>query len=196
MNNKSQNNLLKIRAIPITLTVLVLFILNNTVIFAQIQYTKSFTDKLNKANLLFYKPADTWFHLIPMEEDDFFEYDLVIESDDGDIEMRYMIHPWKERDEDEIPHILAMNVAMEAASNDEKHLLKISPIDNVELKNTYNADWGMIVNFKPKSSLSNKQYGRLLALFSENKGNVHVIYLFDPPAEGSYKFMQAVEFKE
>ena len=54
-------------------------------------YTYSFTEALKQHGLEFFKPVENWLHVAGPREDGYLDYDLVLENDINDFEVRYRI---------------------------------------------------------------------------------------------------------
>jgi len=135
---------------------------------------------LDKGMLLFNKPVEGWFKPIPLLQDEFFKYDLVLQHTDDDLEMRCIIEPaYKSNLKNNYPHLLAMRNALSAANNQESNKMIIQKISAASLDSMFNADWGLMVDFIPKKSLTDKTYGKLLSLFAEDKSRLFVFFFFN-----------------
>jgi hypothetical protein len=146
----------------------------------QLLYTRHFTKMLDKGMLLFNKPVEGWFKPIPLIQDEFFKYDLVLQHTDDDLEMRCIIEPThKSKVKNNYPHLLAMKNALSAASNNEANEMVIQKLSAASLDSLYNADWGLMVDFIPKKTLTNKSYGKLLSLFAEDKSRLFVFFFYN-----------------
>lgn len=176
--------------------ILVIFSLCN--LQGQLNYTRHFTKKLSKGFLEFYEPTESWFKPIPLSKDDFMKYDLVLLHTDLELEIRCIIEPVHKASHDKaFPHINSMAYASTLASNNPEFDMVSTSMDSIELDSIYHADWGSWIDFKPKSSLTDKANGRILSLFAENKSRVHLIFLYDAESyEIPEHLMQMLRFEQ
>ena len=101
------------------------------------------------------------------------------------MEIRYTILPAKQnKPSTQIPHVEFMRVISSIAPNDEGDTpVTVHTLPEQALKKEFNAHWGSVAYFKPKPEFSDKKHCRFLSLFSEDKGTIHIFYLFDEPSK-------------
>lgn len=134
-------------------------------------YTKSFQQKLEKFNLEYLQPDDIWLHPVPFT-DELDDYDLVLYSEDQDIEVRYIF-----RDEtspialSSLPHLEFYRSIIDFASNElDANEIIIQDMLTETAQNKYNADWCLTANFTPKESVSSFPYGTILGIYKKDIG--------------------------
>ena len=143
-------------------------------------FTKSFDKKLKKYDLEYYQPTDIWLHPVPYQ-DEYDEYDMVLYSEDQDVEVRYLF-----RDSSSplalssMPHFEFYRSILDFASNEEEDnqiaIQDMLPETALEL---YNADWCLTAEFTPKASVSNMPKGRILGIYKEGSGLIFCVIFFD-----------------
>ena len=147
---------------------------------SQLMYTRHFTKMLDKGMLEFNTPTEGWFKPVPLIKDEFFQYDLVLQHTNDDFEMRCIIEPThRANPKNSYPHLLTMRTALSAASNHNSNDLIIQSIPEETLSSTYNADWGLMVDFIPKPSLTDKSFGKMVSLFAEEKSRVFIFFFYN-----------------
>ena len=148
---------------------------------AQITFTKSFTKKLDRASLEYYETVEEWLHVTPLESDAYMQYDLVLQNDRNDFEVRYRVRRlnkyWNRIPQQvEIGRLLAS-----IAANGEESEIQMEFPASQYLREHFNADQGLFAHFTPKRSFSEKPYGTLISLYAEDKAIVDVVLLYNDP---------------
>jgi len=155
---------------------MLLFFLWSGTLHSQIVYSHGFTKKLKRAGLEFIEPVEGFYKVRLLRKDEFLRYDMVVHSEEKQLEMRFVIDP---RYALETPHITFFNLATSLATNEQRFNIKMNVLATEEAKSVYGADWAAYSDFIPKRSLSNMYYARLLTLFHQQKGIAHQILLFN-----------------
>jgi hypothetical protein len=132
---------------------------------AQIQYTSHFTRKLQKCNAEFISPVEGFYKIKLLKKGKDTTYDLALESNEHELELRYRL---ESNFRSAAPHVVFTTNASTLASNDEHFDLKLHVFDPEEAQSIFNAEWAAYADFVPKSSVTNKFYGRLVTLYREN----------------------------
>lgn len=165
---------------------LLLFLISCTLsIFAQkIKYSKAFLQKLDQTEIDIFTPTEGKYKSTRPPRNDYQAIDHVIFSKQEGIEIRYAVIPYEEnKPTTQIPHVDFMRVVTSTATNeDEEAVVSVHAIEDAELKEHFNADWGSMAYYQPKSRFSKYKHCRLLSLFTEGKGTVYVFFLFDEPS--------------
>lgn len=181
----------------IAVVVLLCFLVQQAV--AQIDYTPRFARLLEQAQIDFYKPLENTYRDIPVWKDaaEYQSYDFAIRSRRNQLEIRYQILPYNEYDlKFNAPQVEAVRLAMHLATNQDESVISGLSIDEEELKNEFNADWGKVFIFQPKKSFSNRTHCKMLALYTEGKGMAFVFFLFDQPSQEVDNRFVALRFRE
>ena len=148
--------------------------------FGQLDYPLEFKETLQAAQLDFYEPLENSAKIVQIQKNDLLPYDFALKLKKEKVEIRYAILPDSEQKEYFRPNIYFAAKASSVASNDEdSSIMAFHAVDTAALKNTFNAEWGAAVFFKPKASFSSKQHCKMLALYKEGKANVLIFYLFN-----------------
>lgn len=148
---------------------------------SEIVHTRSFTKKLQRASLEYLEPVEQYLHVVPLQRDEFMQYDLVLEDDRGEFEMRFRIRRinkhWRQ-----IPQHVEIGrlVASMATNMDDADIAMEFP-DPEFLRMHFNADEGLFAHFQPKASFSDKPHGTLVSLFAQDKAVVDVVLLYRDP---------------
>lgn len=167
------------------LSCLLLYLMITTTAIAQLEYSPQFTQLLEATQLILSQPLENQYKNKKVQKNDLFDYHYAIKKKKGDLEIRYAIEPWITQPEkvSSVPHITTMNLVATLASNEEDAVISYHILSDIDLKEHYNADWGLVAYFRPKLNFSDKQHCKMLCLFSEGKGIVNVFYLFDEITE-------------
>jgi len=162
-----------------------IYFLCATPVIAQLEYTPQFTTLLDNAELIISQPLENQYKKKAIKKNDLFDYHYAIKKKKGDLEIRYAIEPWSTKSDaiNSVPHVTTINLATTLASNDDDSVISYHILSDTNLKEHYNADWGLVAYFKPKQNFSDKRHCKMLTLFSEGKGKVNIFYLFDEVTE-------------
>jgi hypothetical protein len=142
------------------------------------------------------QPLEARYKTIRLRKNRFLECDYGIRSRKEKLEIRYAIEPIEAGSRASlIPHVKAFSMATHLATNSEESVISKLSISPESLTEDFNADFGEVYVFKPKSAFSEKLYCQMLVLYKEGKGLVYVFFLFDDPNNTAldYRF-QAVRF--
>ncbi|HLF65780.1 MAG TPA: hypothetical protein VI603_18610 [Saprospiraceae bacterium] len=148
----------------------------------QIVYTVAFTRDLKKAGLEYAEPTEQWLHVTIPPRHEFMDYDLVLQNDRNDFEVRYSIHQDRHADMPIPASVTVSRLIASIASNDEIHEIHVKIPPDEFLKEAFNADRGVIAYFTPKDGFSEKDFGALLSLYAEDRPAVDIILLYMDPA--------------
>ena len=166
---------------------------------AQIDYSPRFARLLEEARLDFYEPLENTYRDIPVwkEAAEYQPYDFAIRSRRDKLEIRYHILPYQAQNwKFAAPHVEAARLAMHLATNQDESIISGLSMEEEELKNSFNADWGKIFIFQPKKSFSNRTHCKMLALYTEGKGMAIVYFLFDQPSQEVDNRFVVLRFRE
>jgi hypothetical protein len=145
---------------------------------AQLIYTQQFTDKLETLDLFFYEPTDNWLHLLPVKKDSIFNYDLMLISEENDVDVRIILNTVAEKpDLLKFPHVEFTRILSNVATNDPEADILVSQLSGDTIKDAFNADWALMADFMPKKWISHLPFGRLYSLYKEDKGIASIIIL-------------------
>ncbi len=180
------------------LLLLLLFISYSLSIFAQkIKYSKAFLQKLTQTEIDIFTPTEGKYKSIRPSKNDYQPIDHVIFSKQEGIEIRYAVIPYEEdKLTTQVPHVDFMRVVTSTATNeDEEALVSVHAIEDAELKAHFNADWGSMAYYQPKSRFSKYKHCRLLSLYTEGKGTVYVFFLFDEASRALDNRLHLLQFQ-
>jgi len=150
----------------------------------KIKYSEEMLQKMELIEIDVFEPLEGKYKSRRSKQMDYQKIDHTIISKKEGLEIRYAILPARHSDPStQVPHVEFMRVVSNIAPNDEDNTVTIHTIPTPTLSKQFNADWGSIAYFKPKPSFSSAKHCRLLSLFSEDKGTIHVFYLFDEPSK-------------
>lgn len=148
----------------------------------QIIYTRSFTEKIQKIGLNFYEPTENWLHLQPTTEDAYFKYDLILFSEDGNLDIRFIL---QDVEDDptilQFPHIEFTRTIVNLSTNKQEEDIMISQLPDSLVHSYFNADWALMADMIPKKEITNKKFGRIYGLFKENRGFAVLIIFSNEP---------------
>lgn len=164
---------------------------------AQIDLPPRFSQKLDLCQVQLATPLEHLYKTKKAESNPIMPYDFAMYSKKEKLEIRYHIIPFSDSTniENDLPQMHLMRTMTNVASNDEEAVTTVHSISEQQLKEDFNADWGVIAFFPPKASFSNFKNCKLLCLFKENKGIAFVYYLFDEPVEALDYREQILSFK-
>ncbi len=180
------------------LPLLSLLICCSFAIFAQkIKYTKTFLQKLEQTEIDIFTPTEGKYKSTRPTKNDYQAIDHVIFSKQEGIEIRYAIIPFEEKDRTtQVPHVDFMRVVTSTATNEvEEAVISVHAIEDEELKEHFNADWGSMAYYQPKSRFSTYKHCRLLSLYTEGKGTVYVFFLFDEASRALDNRLHLLQFQ-
>ncbi len=163
---------------------------------AQIVYTRAFTQRLVEAGLEYDLPAEQWLHVIMPPDDSLMHYDLVLQNDRNDFELRFHIHSASDADLVVPASVALTRLVATIASNDENALIRIEIPPEDLLKTAFNADRGAIALFSPKKIFSEKQYGALISLYSVGRQSVDIVILYNDPAYDPLTAFRSLRYQD
>ena len=171
---------------------LLLFLSPVAPLFSQVDLSGEFLQTLEAAQIDFLEPVEQQFKTIRTRSNPLLTCDLSIRKRKSQLEIRYAILPYSDTALDDIPHVKCLTTAMHLASNSENSQLAVHSLEDLPLRQQYNADWGGMVYFQPKRGFSNKRYCKMLALYAEGKGMALVFFLFDDTEDdpGDWAYLQ------
>ena len=145
----------------------------------QIIYTDGFTELLKEAHFDFFEPVEQWLHVTPKVKDQYMAYDLVLQNDRNDLELRYDIRPFTNQQLDFLPKVENVRLIHHIASNNPEEEILVKVLDSETLKRRFNADWGACHFFTPKESYTEKRRGALLSIYGEGKALANIVILYN-----------------
>ncbi|MCB0519651.1 MAG: hypothetical protein H6577_08355 [Lewinellaceae bacterium] len=172
---------MKQAVIPISLCLAILVL--PAVCFSQkIDLPETFKELLNKAGIEFFEPLEAGYKDIEPWPNPYQPCNFAIRSRKEDLQIRYLIEPWKDGDPlSTNPHVAIFRTLTNLATNADDALVSAIQPTGENLRRDFNADWGMVYFFQPKKGFSDKPFCRMVALYKEGKGMAYIFYLFDDP---------------
>ncbi|MEM6378485.1 MAG: hypothetical protein AAF705_09735 [Bacteroidota bacterium] len=114
------------------------------------------------------------------------------------LEIRYLTSPFTtQKRAQKYPSIAAHRLAMHVCSNEEDAIITARDLSKHEQEVLYNADWGRVYIFPPKTDFSSFAFCKMIALYKEGKGMAYIFNLFDNPSPNidsrlySFRFIEA-----
>ena len=160
----------------------------------QITYTAAFTQKIEKLGIEMYEPVESLLHVYPLEEDDFMAYDLVLQNDINDFEVRFRIRPENGKWQRTPENVEVLRLLTSVATNDlEADIRRIIPEDGFFVE-AYNATGGFMAKFVPKETYSEKQYGTLVSIYREGVGAIDIVLLYHDAHYSAYNSFRGIRF--
>lgn len=163
---------------------------------AQITYTVAFTQTLEKAGIGYAEPVEQWLHVTLPPEDEFMDYDLVLQNDRNDLEFRYRIQSGRYAESEIPPSVIVSSLVATIATNQEPTDIHIQIPTDSFLKAAFNADRGVIAYFTPKAEFSEKPYGAYLSLYAEGRTGIDVVILYSDETFDPLTMYRGVYFTE
>lgn len=166
-------------------------------ISAQVDISPHFSHLLELSKLDFHAPLEAKYKDIAVLKNPWQTYDFAIRSRKEKLEIRYLVVPYKESNPlNNIPHINCMRMVTNLASNSQDVVITGLSIEEEELKEQFNADWGKVFLFQPKIGFSNRMHCKLLALHKEGVGTAYVFFLFNEADQALDNRFYALRFAE
>ena len=161
----------------------------------EIVYTASFTKKIEKAHIDIYEPVESWLHVYPLDKDEYMHYDLVLQNDRNDFEVRYRIRPEKGRWKNVPQNMEVQRIITSIATNDPDANIRILKPEPSFFMETFNASDGIIAYFVPKLTYSEKRYGALISLEDPGNAAIDVIILYNDDGYDAYQSFRHLRFQ-
>lgn len=160
------------------------FIIGSISLFAQkIKYPKSFVQKLVQTEIDLFEPVEGKYKSKKTKKNDYQKIDHLIYSKEEGIEIRYRIIPYQEDNPTtQVPHVEFMRVISSIAPNEDDTPVTVHTIPESDLRKQFNADWGSIAYFQPKPQFAAYKHCRLVSLYGDQRGTIHIFFLFDEPS--------------
>jgi len=175
---------------------LILFFSAPVYLSAQIKFSEELSEELAATGLEIIQPLEARYKTIRLPKNRYLKCDYGIWSRKEKLEIRYAIQAVDPNSRAAlVPHVKAFSMANHLATNNQEAVISKLSISPESLEEDFNADYGEVYIFQPKSGFSEKFYCQMLALYKEGKGMVYVFFLFDNPNNEAldYRF-QAVRF--
>lgn len=140
-------------------------------------FTQAFTQLLNRYQLEINLPDSAWYKVTGRTADDLYTYDLIIESWEEDLEIRYRI-------EDPgaaglFPQITFSTMLSSLSANDESAHIGVKVMSSAYISQRSRAEWASLASFNPKPTLTTKKHAKMLAFYHSEKGYVTTLVLFN-----------------
>ena len=160
-----------------------------------IVYTASFTKKIEKIHLDVYEPVESWLHVYPMSRDSFMRYDLVLQNDRNDFEVRYRIRPERGRWKNTPQFVEFQRVLSSIATNDPEADIRLLKPDQAFFEEAFNATDGSIAYFTPKFSFSEKTHGALISITDAGNAAVDIVILYNEDEYDALRSFRHLRFQ-
>lgn len=162
----------------------------------KIDISDPFALKLELMQLDFLQPLDSDYKDVMVVRNDLQKYDFAIRSKKEKLELRYIIELAPPNNPMyAVPSVQFSRMLTHLATNDEEALITVHSLSTADLE-IFNADWGKVAYFQPKIGFSDKPNCKLLSLYREGKGMVHVLFLFDKPSEAVDNRFYTLRFRD
>lgn len=140
-------------------------------------FTQAFTKIVQDHDLRVELPDSAWYKVTGREEDDLYFYDLIIESTEEDIEIRYRVQSPEVAGL--FPSLQFSTLLASLAANDESSYIGVKVLSSPYIQRRCHAEWASLASFTPKPTLSLKKHAKLLAFYHAEKGWVTTLVLFN-----------------
>lgn len=142
--------------------------------------THRFENTLDYFGLYYYEPTEAWLHPVPQKSKDYGPFDLILQSSDEPIEIRYRFKKLDSRQNlAHHPQLDLYQYVATLASNEQSRNIILTEIDKEIIDTIFNADWGLYADFTPKESLAFYPYCRLIALYKEDHALVYSMIFYE-----------------
>jgi hypothetical protein len=162
----------------------------------QVTYTTEFTKLLEKEGIEYAEPTEQWLHVTIPPEHEYMRYDLVLQNDRNDYEVRYDIRHVRGRVPLIPPSVEVSRLLASIASNEDAHEILVKIPEASFIREAFNADQGILAYFRPKSEFSEKPYGALLTLYAGERQAIDVVFLFADPDYDPLTMYRSVRFAD
>jgi hypothetical protein len=183
--------LLRFRQLCFWVTLAALSLSSAALTAQKVDLNDDFNQLLAEVDAQLVLPVETDYKDIRPLKNRWMDYDFSIRSRKERLEIRYKILPFEvENRTFYAPHVKAMQVMMQVATNNEEAVVSALSLSDQSLKEDFRADWGKLFTFTPKEEFSTKQTCQLISLYREGKGMVFLFFLFNkPPMELNYRHL-------
>ncbi len=177
--------------------IVVVSLLSITYLFGQkIKYTKSMLHKMEQSDVDIFEPTEGKYASKRPKKNSYQKIDHQIYSKEDKLEIRYTIIPYEENNPaTQIPHVEFMRVISSIAPNEDDTPVTVHTMPSIDLSKQFNADWGSIAYFKPKPNFADYKHCRFLSLYGDQRGTIHIFFLFDEPSPILDDRLYAMRFK-
>jgi len=176
----------------ISIISLFLCLLSSNIVAQKIQLTRSFDKKMERMDLVYNFVDQSYLHVSYPDRDEFRKYDLVLEDDQSEIEIKIIII---QNAKLMFPNVKAASTISTMASNqDERDEIRIQVLDSAQSSEGYGADFVSIADYLPKRALTGKEYGRSIAIYKEGLGMV-ITNIFYNQHENLESFNKIISFR-
>lgn len=145
---------------------------------SELTFTRSFTKKLKRSGIEFYHPVERWLKVSSRKYDTYLKHDIILHSPPN-VEVRIKIIPAKKKKPPTHPQVYITTALASIASNNEKALIRIRPINSSRAMELYGADKAVVADFLPKEGYSNYPKGRMLSIYKEGQALINYIVLYE-----------------
>lgn len=147
-------------------------------IHGQIRFTRDFTNKLQSAGAQIHIADDNWFK-VTICENSKVVYDLCVESLRDTAEIKYLIYPENTRSRIVFPEVHFISKVANLAINDDIHWIRTKSFSQKIIEDSLHADWAGELSFIPKSSETDKKYGKAFALYRQDYGMIYAVLFYN-----------------
>ena len=134
-------------------------------VWGQLQYTQRFTNLLKRCDASFIMPIEGWYKIKLLRKSQARKYDLVLESEEHDFEIRFKLNPNYALT---APHVTCAATVSDLAINNDYFDIRLNVFSADQAWADFNAEWAAYADFVPKPSISDKYYGRLVMLYRDD----------------------------
>jgi len=164
------------------LLIISLLLAYSTASAQKIKYSAAMLEKLAVTEIDLFEPTEGKYKSRRSVKNNYQKIDHAIYSKQEKLEIRYTIIPYSANNPaTQVPHVAFMNVISSVAPNEEDVTVTVHTIPEADLHKQFNADWGSVAYFQPKPKFSSAKHCRLVTLYGDKRGTIHIFYLFDEP---------------
>ena len=161
-----------------------------------IRFTASFTQLVDEHHLMFDLPESSWYKVTSRQADALAGYDLILESQLENMEIRYRWQPANNLSEGEFKrHFIALLSTL--ATNQEDAFMAFNQIGSYLAMDRYHAQRAMIARFKTKYAVSRLPFARMLQLYHSEYVIITCMVLYQEKEQGelAQKRLQHLRFE-
>jgi hypothetical protein len=156
-----------------------LLFVSSSLVIAQSEFTSDMQRALNKMQLEYIQPVETYPTFLDKGSIKYFEYDFGFEINGG--EMTILVQT-RNDDGTYIPQVSVSGMIATLATNNQEFDIRVMGAGDQYLQET-NSDWAIESIFIPKAGMTAYKVAYLKSLFKNGVGAVNILYLSNEEIE-------------
>lgn len=142
--------------------------------------SERFENTLDEFGLYYYEPTEAWLHPVPQQRQDYGPFDMILQSSEEKIEIRYRFKKIKSvQDLANHPQLDMFQYVASLSSNQQTPNITLTEIESEIIDTIFNADWGLYADFQPKESLAPYPFCRLIGIYKEGHAMIYSMVFYE-----------------